>query len=381
MSTFETTQDGITRRIGTSYLNRPSLYPDDGSMTKDTVVDRYFMHGLAPPEKFVTKDTPIVAFGSCFAANISRHLNARGYNVLTKKTSKAHVTQMGDGMVHTHAILQQFEWAWENNFPKAPLWEDYAAEEFGFTEEARLATKSLFDAAELFIITLGLSEIWYDEPTGEVFWRVPPRGKIDASRHKFRVASISETRANLDSIHRLIREYNPSAKIVFTVSPIALAASFRSISALSANAASKSILRAVLDEFLRDVSPNDAGIFYFPSYDVVKYAFNNQYLPDRRHVNEYVLGFNMTMFEHYYCSPGIEYEELAKAFRDAQGRDKHVAENGQATMAEFVENKEIKRAARIALRKKARLQRLAERKLAKKIARKARAALPDIAAE
>ena len=91
-------------------------------------------------------------------------------------------------MVNTYAIRQQFEWAWEGKVPEVSLWHGYDGQEFGYDEAIRLETKRIFDAAEVFIVTLGLSEVWYDEPTGHVFWRAVPKENFDPSRHKFRVA-------------------------------------------------------------------------------------------------------------------------------------------------------------------------------------------------
>ncbi|MHC2087219.1 GSCFA domain-containing protein [Methylobacterium sp. CM6244] len=371
MGMLELVSDGVVRKISSSYSNRPSLYPDNNSLEKDYVVDRYLTKGFMPAVPFVTKDTPIVAFGSCFAINISNHLNARGYNVLTKKDNEAYVTKMGDGIVHTSAIRQQFEWAWENVFPTEAMWEGYDHEEFGYSESARLATKALFDAAEVFIITLGLSEIWYDEPTGEVFWRAPPKAKLDSSRHKFRVASFAETKTNIYTIRALIAKYNPKAKVVITVSPIPLAASFRPIACLSANAASKSIIRAAVDEFYRETKETDDNLYYFPSYDIVLYAFDNQFVPDRRHVNRPVLDFNMKIFERYFCTPGIDDAELLASFRAAQNVDKKIAKRGQRSVADYQQGKQTKREKALADRKASRLAIKAERRAAQIQARKA----------
>lgn len=334
MAVTSVIQDGARKNISASYSNRPSLFPDNASLTKDYVVDRYFMKGFAPKDPFIKIGTPIVAFGSCFAANISKYLHNRGYNVLTRQKNQAYVTQMGDGMVHTFAIRQQFEWAWENKFPSVALWEGYDHEEFGYTDEARLATKKLFDEAEVFIITLGLSEIWYDEPTGEVFWRAPPKGRMDPSRHKFRVATFAESKANIQAIRKLIAEYRPDARVVFTVSPIPLAASFRPVAALSANAASKAILRAAVDEFYRDTKDGDDNLYYFPSYDVVQHGFDNQFGMDRRHVSVTVLDFNMKMFERYFCTPGLDDATLLESYRRAQKRDKRLGKYGLQTPEE-----------------------------------------------
>ncbi|MBM7853479.1 hypothetical protein JOD31_003740 [Methylopila capsulata] len=283
-----------------------------------------------PAERFIEADTTIVAFGSCFANNISNYLNNLGYNVATKKDNVAYISKMGDGMVNTYAIRQQFEWAWNNVVPKADLWRGYDAEEFGYDENVRLRTAELFDSADVFIITLGLSEIWYDEPTGEVFWRAVPKDKYDPERHKFRVAGFNESLENLRAIYSLIRERKPEATIVFTVSPIPLAATFRPISCIVANAESKAILRAALGELLRDCQPTDAKLMYFPSYEIVTEAFRHQFGSDRRHVYPHVLNLNMKAFERFYCKTELSDEELEKVYTDAILRDKALGGNDQA---------------------------------------------------
>lgn len=343
--------DGKELRTSSSYAHRPSPYPRSKSLAAPYAIGRYLAHGWMPKAPFVTTDTKIVAFGSCFAAHISAHLAHRGYDILTRKNTKAYVNRMADGMVHTHAIRQQFEWAWENKTPESPLWADYDETEFGYTEEAREATRSVFDAADLFIITLGLSEIWYDEPTGGVFWRVPPKERIDLSRHKFRVATFAETLDNIRAIHRLIRTHRPQAKLVLTVSPIPLAASFRDVSAISANAASKAIIRAAVDEFFRLEQPEEA--FYYPSYDAVSHAFTNAWGDDLRHIHPHILFFMMNMFEHYYCSPGVTQEELQRVYEEARGKDAQVAKGERVAKDENVvggERRAMKRLRRQAMR-------------------------------
>jgi hypothetical protein len=335
MALIKVEVDGEVQRMSDSFFrgSKPQFHPEDRTLERDYAVDRFLMHGWAPRAPFMDRETPVVAFGSCFAKNISNYLHGRGYNVLTKKDNKAYVTSMGDGMVHTHAIRQQFEWAWEDKRPQADLWIGYDAEEFGYDEQTRLETRALFDAAGVFIITLGLSEIWYDEVTGEVFWRQPPDGRRDPERHKFRVATHEETVDNLRAIHALIRTHRPDAAIVFTVSPIPLRATFRNVACLSANAVSKAILRAAVDQVHRELSAGDDRLFYFPSYNVVMHAFDNQWTPDRRHVYPHVLRFNMVMFEKYYCIDGVGDEELAAAYRKARTLDRAVAREGHEAVA------------------------------------------------
>ncbi len=379
MSRIVIEQDGVQRKASASFFRgeTTNFYPSDKSLERMGVISEYFAKGWMPAERFVTKATPIVAFGSCFAENISRYLHKAGFNVLTKRDNLAYISSMGDGMVNTFAIRQQFEWAWLGKTPQADLWHGYDAAEFGYDEEVRLRTKALFDEAELFVITLGLSEVWYDEPTGEVFWRAVPKDKYDPTRHKFRVTSHAENLANLQAIHALIRRFRPDAAVLLTVSPIPLTATFRPVTCLSANAVSKAILRAAADEFLRGAVPNDPKLFYFPSYDIVMYGFNHQWQDDRRHVYSHVLDFNMKVFERYYCQTGLDDDALLQSFRYARRQDRLIGQLGHAAMVKVDGATEEERIAarkaraqakreleRAQIREARRQQRIAERRAA-----------------
>ncbi|RJF94930.1 hypothetical protein D3874_01280 [Oleomonas cavernae] len=293
-------------------------------LERPDAVAKYFLKGWMPAEPFIDQDTNIIAFGSCFASNISNYLNGIGYNVATKKDNVAYVSRLGDGIVNTHAIRQQFEWAWENHTPSVDLWHGYKAEEFGYDEQVRIRTKELFDSADLFIITLGLSEVWYDEPTGEVFWRAVPFDKFDPARHKFRVATHEESLTNLRAIYGLIRKHKPGTPVVFTLSPIPLAATFRDVSCITANAVSKAILRSALDQLYRENKPQDPKLFYFPSYEIVLNAFKNQFGSDGRHAHPHVLDLNMKAFERYFCKTGLTDEDIEKTFAEALALDREL---------------------------------------------------------
>src|SRR3954468_9212697 len=148
-----------------------NYFPDRREIAEPTAISRFILKGWMPDRPFIDHKTNIVAFGSCFAANIGRYLAKLGFDVATQREGAAYVQQISDGLVNVFAICQQFEWAWENRVPKVELWHGWKAQEFGYDETVRLATKKLFDEADVFILTFGLSEIWHDEPTGEVFWR------------------------------------------------------------------------------------------------------------------------------------------------------------------------------------------------------------------
>ena len=192
-----------------------------------------------------------------------------------------YVSHMGEGMVNVHAIAQQFEWTLEDKKIPDGLWYGWKAEDYGVEEDIRLKTKEAFLKTDFFIITLGLSEVWEDTVTGEVFWRAVPLEKYDETRHKFRVLSMEETKSKLEKIYSLIRSHIPKAQVLFTLSPVPLAATFREVLCITANSVSKSILRASLDEFLRDKAmENESNLFYFPSFEIISELFYEKFLDD-----------------------------------------------------------------------------------------------------
>lgn len=297
--------DGVKQVVHSTWYRgeHTNFNPTKSMMANQDSVDRYIVDGWAPETPPIDQSTKIVAFGSCFAENITRWLASQDFNVLTSKdgeNSDAYVVEFGEGMVNTFAIRQQFEWAFEGTTPAAELWHDYKANEFGYDESIRQKTLDLFNSADVFIITLGLAEIWYDKVTQEAFWRAVPADKYDPERHQFRVATVAENKANLNRIVELIRKNRPDAKIIFTVSPIPLVATFRPVSCLSANSVSKAVMRASVDEFLREVE--DDNVYYWPSYEIVMDGFSDRWVDDRRHVKEEILDYIMTMFEKAWCS-------------------------------------------------------------------------------
>jgi hypothetical protein len=277
-------------------------------------IKRHVLAGLIPDEPKIGPDTRIMAFGSCFAANISRWLAARQFNIVTNKDGAhkdTYLVRFGEGMVNTFVIRQQFEWALEGKVFEEELWHGYDAQAYGYDEAIRLSTKDAMLASDIFVITLGLSEIWYDEVTGGVFWRAVPTNRYDASRHKFRVSTVAENRDNLAAIVRLIRQVKPSADVIFTLSPIPLVATFRREPCIVANAVSKATLRVAIDEIIRDQETQ--GLYYWPSYEIITSVFANPWKVDRRHVQSEVLDFIMILFEEAWCW-GTRRESLSEAW-------------------------------------------------------------------
>ena len=311
----DSTKDG---RVHLTWFRgaKASRPPKAMQVMPETAVLDYVLHGWTPPAPCIDETTKVTAFGSCFASYISDWLASRHYNVLTRnKESNAYVVSCGEGMVNSFVIRQQFEWAFEAKKFDAPLWHGYKAEEFGYDEDVRRETLRIFNETDVFILTLGLSEVWYDEPTGGVFWRTLPKDKYDPERHKFRVSTVEENRENLREIYRLIRKHRPDAKVILTLSPIPLVTTFRDESCISANSVSKAVLRVAIDEVMREFK-EEGHLFYWPSYEIVADIFNYPFKEDRRHLVRPVQDFIMMTFERVWCdrAPG-DHEYLQQWLR------------------------------------------------------------------
>ncbi len=276
--------------------------PDQAAMMRPEAVADHVVQGWAPSAPHIDRTTRITAFGSCFAANISKWLGQRNYRVSSSdvEAQRAYVVQIGEGMVNSFVIRQQFEWAWEGKRFDQPLWHGYTAEAFGYDEEVQRETRELFDRTDVFILTFGLSEVWYDAPSGEVFWRTIPKDAYDPARHRFRISSVEENRENIDAIYRLIRKHRPDAKIIMTLSPVPLIATFRDNSCITSNSVSKAVLRVAVDEVMR-ARRDEGHLFYWPSYEIVMDVFGGPFKADRRHLPRPVLDFIMIQFEHIWC--------------------------------------------------------------------------------
>jgi hypothetical protein len=318
---------GVNKKIGSSFYRgevcNANPYRDD--FRSETFLEDYLLKGWLPAEPFLDKGTRITAFGSCFARNLTKHLTAIGYNLSSGRDPSIHISTMGEGLVNTYALLGQFEWALEAKKQPVDLWHGFKGEDFGYDEEIRERTRDVFLTTDFFVITLGLSEVWYDEPTGGVFWRAVPVDRFDASRHKFRVSTVEETKTNLRRMYELIRRHAPDAKVLFTLSPISLAATFRPVSCITANVASKAILRAGLDEFMRENAADlNRRLFYFPSYEILLNLFTDPWRHDNRHPQNYVIDSIMKIFEAAYCrneTTLAEANRVLQVFRADNLRD------------------------------------------------------------
>ncbi|MGH9593217.1 MAG: GSCFA domain-containing protein, partial [Bryobacteraceae bacterium] len=197
----------VRKRMGSAFFRGENcnFNPYAVDHQKPNFCEHFLLRGNLPARKIIGIDSQVTAFGSCFAKNITDHLSRLGFNMSRDRAPGIHVSAMGEGLVNVYALLQQFEWALTNVRPPENLWHGFDARSFGYEEAIRQETRRIFLSTDVFILTFGLSEIWYDEATGGIFWRAVPMKFYDASRHKFRVCTFAETKGAIEKIYRLIR--------------------------------------------------------------------------------------------------------------------------------------------------------------------------------
>ncbi len=281
------------------------------------------MYPLAPsslPE--FDKLTPITSMGSCFAREIKNVLVRQGYNYVNEEPdhpASKHAGAAWERLYNTFSMRQIFEYTFAEFRPEVRWWlspvsakiqdpyrriilyDSVEKAESDFARHVQCSRLAL-TKARLIIVTLGLTEIWQSIKDGSVICL--PSGPYvneggDMTQYSFRVSRFDENLANLERIHDLLSIHNPSAKLIVTVSPVHLWATFREdLDVISASCNSKSTLRAVADEF---VSRHD-NAFYFPAYEmaaIYRPMMGKSIFTEGRenfHVNQDVVDFIMEQF-------------------------------------------------------------------------------------
>ncbi len=231
--------------------------------------------------------TPILCMGSCFAENIEKMLGAMGFNILPNEWGTHY---------NTYSIIRTVERiAMGQRLTKDDLWEDdggfftlYYSHIGRFANPSDILThfhrmeKAAHEnllRGELFILTLGLTEIYVDGERGFISTNLngyrPPNLKA-------RNLTFRENYEAVQKFYRTLKEINPKYQVVLTVSPVILTRTYRDQHRFVSNSASKATLRAVANEICEDFS----DIHYFPAYDIVSEEIRDwsSYLADRIHV-------------------------------------------------------------------------------------------------
>lgn len=302
--------------------------------------------------------TIVATAGSCFAQHISRQLKKRGFNHLLAEpapagTSASEAARLNYGVYSarygnlytTRQLLQLLQRARGGFTPREPAWQrndgrwvDPFRPEIvpeGFPDAASVETaraehlaavRRMFETVEVFIFTLGLTEAWRSREDGAVFPLAPGvvAGAFDPARHEFVNFGIAEVQADLDEFLRLLREINPRVRVLLTVSPVPLVASYEDRHVLVSTTYSKSVLRVAAEEAAR----RHPGCAYFPSYEIVTGSFNRgaYFEADLRSVNAAGVDHVMRLFFTHYAPDGLSSATDDELINEAEDNFRIVCE-------------------------------------------------------
>lgn len=276
--------------------------------------------GWLPASPLIGRDTRVLALGSCFARNFTLWLAEHGFNRAFPNSPYNALLHFNSDFESPAVVAQQFRWAFDELDPASLLWIDKNRHLVAATEEGKREVRATLEQTDVLVLTLGLSEIWYDNLSDEPLWRALTEDTFDPGRHVFRVETVEQTLEWLETIERIRNTHLPRLKIIFTVSPIPLKTTFRPVSAITANSVSKAILRAALDQFLRrHEAVLHKSLFYFPAYEFVTNYFIEPFREDNRHLSPLVPGTIISFFVKHFCEAGMMQERQLDSLKALPG--------------------------------------------------------------
>ncbi len=303
----------------------------------------------------------VATAGSCFAQHIARTLVRLGFSYLVTEHAPSGDDAAGGygvfparfGNIYTtRQLLQLFRRAYSVFDPHDVCWQrkdgryidpfrpqveaaGYATPRalFDDTQRHLAAVREMFETCDVFIFTLGLTEAWVSRRDGAVFPLAPGvvTNNQPAQHYGFRNFTVAEVEADLLAFIDLLRIVNPAVRIILTVSPVALMATYEDRHVLVSTVHSKSVLRVVAGS----VSAARPNVAYFPSYEIITGPQGGRamYEDDLREVRPEAVQHVMGLFAKHYLGGGAQpaaalpaaeaapmpdHESALKAFLDTQ---------------------------------------------------------------
>jgi tetratricopeptide (TPR) repeat protein len=296
-------------------------------------LDNRFAHYADPafsPRFLLEPGQRIFTIGSCFARNIERNLEQAGFDVPTLAFTIDKRQWNGDPLALLNnyvpqSIAPQIRWAFglehfdidkhcaefqsgryfdlQIPFVLKPLPEA----EIRANRERISAIYRNLATSNAVLITLGLIEAWYDHRAQSYINCPPPKTVVRAEPDRFElhVLEYNEVLASMRELLALLGQVCPADhRVVLTVSPVPLTATFTPNDVAVANAYSKAVLRAVVEVLVAE-SPN---VDYFPSYESVTLTDRSlAFVDDQVHVSGSIVRLNVErMMRGYVKSQSVE---------------------------------------------------------------------------
>jgi hypothetical protein len=276
----------------------------------------------------------IFTIGSCFARNVENALIDRGFVLPTREVLQTvpEFAAIGPSVLNNFgvpSIYNEISWALDEG--------TFVAEDSFFEIEAgrfvdvhlnhglrpapyqdvvnrRAAIRAAYREiarSRVVIITLGLTECWYDRQS-QLYLNTAPRRQLVRSfpdRFELHVLNYAETHDFLKRTMTLIRERGlPEVRVILTVSPVPLTSTHRDQDVMVANMYSKSVLRAASEEIVSEFDFVD----YFPSFESVLTSDRQiAWEDDLVHVQKQMIDLNISRMVDRYVVQEAGGQEAA----------------------------------------------------------------------
>jgi GSCFA family len=280
----------------------------------------------------ITRKDRIASAGSCFAQHISKALKSCGYSYLITEPSPPDMTSQ-EAAANNYGVFsaryanlytarqlrQLFDRAFGHFVPKGDVW---AHADGGFVDAFRPQIKpdrfetiqdvlddrathlaavcKMFEEVDVFIYTFGLTEGWQSLEDGAIYPLAPgvSGGKMDDARYAPLNFTVAETEDDFRNFMRQLRAINPAVRIILTVSPVPLTATFEDRSVICSTSLSKSVLRVAAENLCK----NEPNIAYYPSFEIITGPFTQgrYFEADARSVAPEGVQHAMTLFLRHY---------------------------------------------------------------------------------
>ncbi len=290
----------------------------------DPVVSARF--GIAPQHKVATA-------GSCFAQHVARALVAKGFNYFVTEAGQHLLADQRQarnygvfsarfGNVYTARQLRQLQDMALGRVPQPDnlvwqredgRWVDGLRpyiEPDGFASvddavdsrhEMLASTSDMLQGCDVLVFTLGLTEGWHRLSDGVVVPIAPGVATPLAPMQDFGFVNftVDEVLADMRAFLWTLKSVNRKVRVVLTVSPVPLMATYENRSVVASTVYSKSVLRTVAGMLEAEFD----WVAYFASYEVITAGPNASHYfgPDRRSVTEEGVAHVMRLFMQHFA--------------------------------------------------------------------------------
>jgi hypothetical protein len=279
---------------------------------------------ILPHEKIAT-------MGSCFAQHLAKHIEASGLNYYVAETAPSEmalaeakrrnygVFSARYGNVYTvRQALQLFDRSFGSFVPAEDVWrkDDGFVDPFRpqiepdpFDSPAAVRgsaavhlghVRRVFSECDWLVFTLGLTEAWRSKVDGAIYPTAPgvSGGTFDPAQHEFVNFTADEVQRDLADFIQKLHDVNPTAKVLLTVSPVPLIATYEKRHVLVSTTFSKAALRVAADVAERTFQQ----VTYFPAYEIITSpaAGGRYFCDDLRQIRDVGVRHVMRVFSRHF---------------------------------------------------------------------------------